>query len=102
MTEGSVTLTLRLSHDDLMRAAAIAGHVVGEDQFNIFRASCATNGPLNGFMSAMAIVGIGKAIAESYERRIPYRPDDDLDSWLWQTGYHAFTLSEHPGEPDHE
>ncbi|HEV7437685.1 MAG TPA: hypothetical protein VGO22_22895 [Pseudorhizobium sp.] len=103
MTDWSEKLILDLSFEELMRAAALGGYVVGEERFHDHAETCRWNTRLQAYVILMARIGIRRAIADRYDRQFQNRPDtDDLDDWLWGQGCHAFANSEHPGGPQRE
>lgn len=89
-----------VSDEDIVRAAAVAGFIVGEYEMEWLRQTMAEKADLRAFVYAMGKIGIRKAIAEAYDRRFPYRPDHDFDAWANGEGYYALTLPAHGRDRD--
>lgn len=96
------SITLRLEGCEIVRAAAVAGHVIGEGQTGSLMSAMTWDAPLRLFVESMVRLGIRKAIRESYDRRFPYRLDDDDYAWVWPDDAEAITFSGDSERPDHE
>jgi hypothetical protein len=94
------SVIVAVSDEDIVRAAAVAGFMVGEYEMGCLQHAMATQDDLRAFVHAMGRIGIRKAIAEAYDRRFPYRPDHDFDAWANGEGYYALTLPAHGRDRD--
>lgn len=71
-------LILRLTPDEFMRAARIGGHLIGEAAFPNQLAKAADDPACRLLLHALAVIGLRRALHDSYDRHYPRRYPDDL------------------------